>query len=213
MALQKIERKISYDLYITAFVISLIIFGVGVWFGLQIENSVSNQINTQISQMNNRMLAIANLILMENDKSYCGYLETEMQKFDSETYELGKQIVFMEEKRGISDEIKSNYMELEFRDYLLSNRINQQCEGKQNIILYFTSSSECDNCKEQGNILTSVRQKTNTRVYTFDVSVSSPIVDALTQKYNIKVIPSLVINGELNNGFISEEQIITKLQK
>ncbi|MEM4590151.1 MAG: hypothetical protein QXK21_02705 [Candidatus Micrarchaeia archaeon] len=213
MALKKIERKISWDIYLTAFVISLVIFSIGVWFGLQIEKTVYEQMIEKIANLNNHIIAVGNLLLLENDESYCEYIKSEIVKFDEETYELGKQIEFMEDRRGIDEEVKINYMELEFRDYLLAKKVNQICGEKQNLILYFVNSETCQNCKEQGEIITSARTKTNTKVYTFDLSINTSLVNALKKRYGIKDVslPIIIINDEINFGFMNEEEIISKL--
>lgn len=214
MALKKLERNISWDLYITAFVISLIIFSIGVWFGLQIEKTVYEQTNEKIADLGNRVMAVGNLLLLENEKDYCEYIKSETAKFDAETYELGKQIEFMEEKRGVDESVKLNYMELEFRDYLLSKKINAICGEKQNLILYFVDSEICQTCKEQGEIITSARMKTNTKVYTFDLSVNSTLVDALKKRYSIvnSSFPIIVINDNVSFGFMDENELISKLR-
>ncbi|MEM3431348.1 MAG: hypothetical protein QXF07_00215 [Candidatus Micrarchaeia archaeon] len=213
MTLKKLERKISWDIYLTAFVISLVIFSIGVWFGLQIEKTVYEQMIEKITNLNNHIIAVGNLLLLENDESYCEYIKSEIVKFDEETYELGKQIEFMEDRRGIDEEVKINYMELEFRDYLLAKKVNQICGEKQNLILYFVNSETCKNCKEQGEIITSARTKTNTKVYTFDLSINTSLVNALKKRYEIKDVslPIIIINDEINFGFMNEEEIISKL--
>ena len=212
MALRKIERKISWDLYLTAFGISVMIFAIGIWFGLQIETSVSEQISDTIDQTNNRILSISNLLLMENDPSFCTYLEEEMANFDAETYSLGRQIGFMEDRRGIEDSLKTKYMDLEFRDYLLSKTINERCQLEQNIVLYFVSSSNCTNCKEQGAQLSAARSQTNTKVYTFDVNMDSGLVRSLKQKYVIGLVPALVINEDKYEGYRSTEEILSLIR-
>lgn len=212
MALQKIERKISWNLYITAFVISLIIFGIGIWFGLQIERSVTEQIDYKINSLDNRLIAVANIMLMENETGYCDYLKSEMNKFDEETYELGMQIEFMEEKRGVDPNLKINYMELEFRDYLLSKKLNEMCGKNETLVLYFVSSEECNNCKLQGENITSARKKIGMRVYTFDVSINSSVTRALIERFNISNVPIIVINDKIYNKFMSEEEIISASQ-
>ncbi|MEM4133607.1 MAG: hypothetical protein QXO35_00060 [Candidatus Micrarchaeia archaeon] len=213
MALKKLERKISWDLYLTAFVISLLIFSIGIWFGLQIEKTVYEQMIEKIANLNNKVIAVGNLLLLENDKSYCEYIKSEIVKFDAETYELGKQIEFMEDRKGIDEEVKINYMELEFRDYLLAKKVNQICGEKQNLILYFVNSEICQICKKQGEIITSARTKTNTKVYTFDLSINTSLINALKKKYEItdSSLPIIIINDQINFGFMNEEEIISKL--
>jgi len=214
MVLKKLERKISWDLYLTAFVISLVIFGVGIWVGLQIEQEVNSQLMQNIQSTNNKMLLLSNLLLLENDSSFCRYIEKEMSVFDDETYQIGKQIGFMEEKRGIDEDLKKTYMELEFRDYLLSKKINEKCNSKQNIILYFVSSSNCSICKAQGEQISAAKEETNTRVYTFDIDIDSELISSLLQKYNISKTPSIIINNEVysgHEGIVTTEEIKSKL--
>ncbi len=211
MVLKKIERKISWDLYLTAFVISVVVFAIGVWVGLQIEIEASRQMSNLIDQTSNGMIAISNILLMEKDPSFCTYLEEEMMIFDSETYSLGRQIGSMEERRGVEDSLKIKYMDLEFRDYLLSKGINERCSLNQNIVLYFVSSSDCASCKQQGEELSLAREQTNTKVYTFDIGMNSSLVNSLKEKYLIDSVPSMVINENRYEGYRSASELISVL--
>ena len=208
MALKKIDRKISWDLYLSAFAISLVVFAIGVWVGLQIEQGVAEQVSEVMDQTNGRMLSMSNLLLMEDDPLFCTYLEEEMAAFDYETYLLGQQIGTMEERRGVDDSLKIKYMDLEFRDYLLSKKINERCELDQNIVLYFVSSSNCADCKQQGERLSEARSQTNTKVYTFDIDADSGLIDSLKQKYSITSVPSVVINEEKYEGQMTSLELI-----
>ncbi|MCX8202291.1 MAG: hypothetical protein N3G74_00570 [Candidatus Micrarchaeota archaeon] len=213
MVLKKIERKISWNIYLAAFIISLVIFSVGIWFGLQIEKTVSEQMNERIQAIGNKLATLSVLTLLENESEYCEYLNNELSKFWEETYELGKQIEFMEEKRGADDYIKANYMELELRDYLLNKKVKQICGDTRNLILYFVNSDECRLCRQQGEIITSVRMKTNTKVYTFDLAINSTLNRALISKYRIDSgrLPAIVINEKVYYGFMGENELISKL--
>ncbi|MCS7109668.1 MAG: hypothetical protein NZ903_02640 [Candidatus Micrarchaeota archaeon] len=212
MALKKIERKISWNLYINAFVISLIIFGAGIWFGIQIEKAATAQISERIENVGEKISTLSVLMLLENEKEYCPYLKEQMMMFERETYQLGEEIEYMEEKKGGNEIIKIEYMELEFRDYLLSKKMNQICNERQNLILYFVNSENCEICRKQGDIITSIRKRTNTKVYTFDMAINSSLVEILKRKYRIDTVPSIVINDEIYSGFMDEEAIISKLK-
>lgn len=212
MALKQIERKISWDIYITAFIISLVIFGIGIWFGLQIEKSASEQINERMGIISNNLISIGNILLLENDRGYCDYIKNKMKEFDSETYNLGREIEYMEENKGGAEALKLNYMELEFRDYLLTKKIKQMCGEEQNIVIYLVSSKDCTICKEQGEILTSARTKTNTRVYTFDLNINSTLTEMLRNKYNVSIFPTLIINENKYTGKMTEAELLSKLQ-
>ena len=211
MALKKIDRKISWDLYLSAFAISLVVFAIGVWVGLQIEQSVADQVSEVIDQTNGRMLSMSNLLLMEEDPLFCTYLEEEMAAFDYETYLLGQQIGTMEERRGVEDSLKIKYMDLEFRDYLLSKKINERCQLDQNIVLYFVSSLDCADCKKQGEALSEARSQTNTRVYTFDIGMESGLIDSLKQKYSVTSVPAMIINGDPYEGYRASSELVSIL--
>lgn len=206
--LVKTERTISWTLYGAAFVAALVIFGIGIWIGLQIESSVTNQLTNTATTINQDWVSLETLMMMENSPMFCGYIKDQMQSFDSETVDLGNKIGVMEESRGVDPNLKFEYMSLETRDYLTAQMINERCGTNTSLILYFISSSNCPICSQQGAELTTARENRNIRVYTFDMDVNNSMASALADAYNIFSYPSIVVNGKTYTGLVSSASIL-----
>ncbi|VVB73244.1 Uncharacterised protein [uncultured archaeon] len=211
MELQKTKREISWKLYTAAFIISAIIFGIGMWTGLQIEKSVTEELSATVNKIDQQWISLETLMLMDSSPAFCDYLTQEMGSFDSETFTLGQRIGYMEERKGVDPSLKSEYMSLEVRDYLVANKINERCGANTSLVLYFVSSSNCSSCKEQGAQLTAARERTGARVYTFDMDVKNGMVSALAGVFKIGSYPSIVIDSEKQAGRMTADQIVSRI--
>ena len=210
--LVKAERTISWGIYAVAFAAAVVIFGIGMWAGLQIERGVTDQLMGTASTLNQNWVSLETLLLMEDSPMFCTYLQDQMTSFDSETFDLGKKIGYMEERRGVDPNLKSEYMSLEIRDYLTAQRINKRCGTNTSLILYFVSSSSCPTCPQQGTELTKARDNNDIRVYTFDMDVTNSMVGSLAKIYNITNYPSIVVNDKTYSGIMDSESIVNATQ-
>jgi glutaredoxin-related protein len=118
----------------------------------------------------------------------------------------------MEEKKGVDPSLKSEYMSLEIRDYLVANKINEKCNENASLILYFVSSANCPSCKDQGNQLTLARESTGARVYTFDMDVNNSMVSALAGMFSISTYPSIVIDSTTYSGYMTADKILSEIK-
>ncbi len=211
--IQKTERTINWSIYFIGFVISALIFGIGFWFGSQIETGVAEQLKRTIDITRGGVVSVETMLILENDSSFCEFFMDEMAKSDSETYELGKKIGYMEERKGVDPQLKADYMTLEFRDYLLSKRIDAKCNGNSTLVLYFLSSSSCPDCKSQGLELTKVRDQIPLRVYSFDMDINNSLVNSLSKSYEIERYPTLIINDKKYVGYLSSQDILKAINQ
>lgn len=202
MELQKTKREISWRLYITAFIISAIIFGVGIWVGLQIEKSTTTSLLDTVNSMDQQWTTLETMMMLDSSPMFCNYFTDQMKNFDSETFSLGQQIGYMEEKTGVDPSLKSEYMSLEVRDYLAAEKLNEKCGMNTPLVLYFVSSTNCPACQSIGNELTNARQQTGARVYTFDVDVNNSMVSALSRVFEIQYYPSIIIDSVRYSGLM-----------
>lgn len=214
----KIKRKISLNIHITTFVITALIFIVGIFIGFQIASQTTSQLQQQINQMeeNNYNLQILTLV---NSSAYpqnvlCGTLEREVRNFQQQTSQMGSNLQFLEDKYGSNDpsvlSLKDQYSILEARDFLLLQRINQQCDNPYYLVLYFYSNSNCPSCQQQGNDLTALRQEhQNVMVYSFnfDLKSQSPAIELLASLYNVTSTPTVIISGQKLSGLQSIQQL------
>ncbi len=206
-------RKISFPLYVAAFLITTFIFGAGVYIGIVIEQEAAKSIYSSIEKSTQRIANTQLMFLLEDSPSFCSVYEEELEKVFDEADMLGKELEYLEKQKQVYDpELKNKYFALELRNYLMAKKVKDVCSGNFSLVLYFYSDN-CTECKEQGGELTKARERSNgkLKVFSFDGSSKSSIVDALKKEHNISTYPTMLINEEYKlTGFRNAEQILEK---
>lgn len=208
------KRKMSISLYILALLITVLIFGLGVYLGTIIDKSKVSNISSEVQTISQRLSNTQLLLLLEDSSSFCPLYKDELDNLDRETEKIGLQLQFLEDAKGIVDiELKKQYFVLEAQSYLLSQKVNEKCESNDDVLLlYFYSNKNCENCKKQGEYILSARENIKSKnfsikIYSFDGDLGTPIVDALKNKYSISLYPSIVINERIIPGFLDVNKI------
>ncbi len=206
-------RKISYSIYLAAFVISALIFISGVFVGSLIDNSNLETLSSEVNEVSGKVSSLQLLLLMEgNSSSFCPVYSSELQSIDEQVEILGHKLSYLEDQKGAEDpELKNEYFALQAESYLLSKKVNEICGSNNVLLIHFYSNKDCEMCAEQGiQVLEArdgLRGEVPVKLYSFDGELGSPIVDAFKKSYSVKKYPTLVINGKTYPGYKSVEEI------
>lgn len=205
-------KKRDAKKYIYSFVITLFIFSVAIFASKFISNSKINELSKIQEEIS---LAIISNEISDNDTGgiSCQDILNRNYKLSSEIGTLAEKITFLEEGGNTSDEIsvlKENYTLLLIKDYLATLKVDSDCDLGLSQVLFFYSNNDCDQCVEQGYVLTALREKYDfVRVYSFDEGIELGSQKVLMDKYGIKgPYPVVYINGKVYNGF----QSLSKLE-
>ncbi|MDD3662927.1 MAG: hypothetical protein PHT84_03610 [Candidatus Pacebacteria bacterium] len=204
--------KNDWKKYIIVFVITAALFAVAgglsnFFADKKLENirSIQNKLATDILSSETQFSLLSELSCEQDDGT--GNLSTELN-------ELADKITFSENNlKGREElvELKRYYSLLQIKDYLLTKKINQKCEGNLIPLLYFyTTANNCTECTKQGYVLTELRQKyPNLRVYSFDYSLELSALKALLKIYKIEdtKLPAIIVNEKKVTGFKTIEEI------
>jgi len=156
--MEKVKRKISRT-HVIAFIISSLLFFVGLLMGLQFSYYGMSEIEKGFEELKNEEYIMEILILMdESDEYSCAFYDRQMAEFSYETWQFGKMLDRAENAKGKLDpevmELKSSYALMEFRDSLLLKQIKDKCNISKIIIYYFYSNGEdYDPRTDQGKVL------------------------------------------------------------
>lgn len=208
------------DIFIKTAIITTIIFAIGIWLGLWMgESKISSLEGTILEleqEINNAELQYMMIETLEKDVS-CNYLIQTAGKLGKESGEMAEEVNRYENTQKIEDkpfyELKRKYTNTLIRNWLTIEKIKKTCHGNYSIILYFYSNKECDQCQEQGIVLTYLKDKLeqDLLVFALDTDLNVTAVDSLIDAYKIKEYPSIVINGDVEEGFQSKQEIIEEL--
>lgn len=207
-------RKISLSLYLTAFLISAIIFAAGIYTGKLMEQSNINSLSAKVDAANMRASSLELMYLSDDSPEFCPVYQEELFNLDSEVESIGYRLSYMEDTKGITDAaLKKKYFMLEAQAFLLSQKVREKCGANYSTLLYFYSNSNCTTCKQQGIELLEVKKELGEkiRIYSFDGDLGSAIVDALKAKYNVMQYPSIVVNKNRAIGGLKNKQEVLAL--
>jgi len=212
--MEKVKRKISRT-HVIAFIISSLLFFVGLLMGLQFSYYGMSEIEKGFEELKNEEYIMEILILMdESDEYSCAFYDRQMAEFSYETWQFGKMLDRAENAKGKLDpevmELKSSYALMEFRDSLLLKQIKDKCNISKIIIYYFYSNGEdYDPRTDQGKVLDRIWENNPGKIviYSFDVNAQSPVIDLMREKHNITSVPAMIINDHKYGGYRKYDEL------
>lgn len=205
------------NIYVQAFAITVVVFIFGLFVGLNIERFMlsdlearSSSIEGSIRDIEVEMLYFQGLggnesctFLKEVVRSTNNKLDVMSDQLSSYT---GKDIVFTS---GQVADVKATYTSLLIKDWILQERIKQQCDSTGVSVLYFYKTDDCDDCVLQGDALMLLKAglKDKLMVFPLDVGVDSDMVSMLMAKYGVASEPSIVVDGRPYSGVVQKDAL------
>lgn len=208
------------NIYLKAFIISFVIFSIGLLTGLYIEQFFLDDFSSQVSDMESLVRDIELEMLYFQDSGQnrsCTFLNEIVSKTNSNLDEMSNEITSYSESNILFTKskiksLKQMYTYLLIKDWLLQERIESECGSERLSILYFYSVEDCDTCILQGNILTLLKESFGESVMVFPLDINTEVgmVDILRKSYNVEETPSIVIGDKLYGG-ITQKHILKEL--
>ncbi len=207
-----VKRSVNVKRHITAFVITVLIFAIGLLIGLNLTNErikVSEDFARQ-QKADYDSLQLQFLYLQEGS---CPVLEKALEEnvnhLEEQRAKVEKYI-----KDSSRDEFKlleREYMLSELRYWFLAKQAKQDCESDTVSVLYFYSDveGECDECSAQGLVLSYLKSifKDRLLVFSIDVNVEDPLLNILKETEGINTLPALVIGEDKTSGLKKREEL------
>ncbi len=211
-----VERTFSWKKHLAAFVITCLLFVIGLMIGLRVSDyrlALLQDFTAQqradfeslqlqyayLSASNTSCVALQNAL--ENSVAQLEEARVKLEQYLQASSDPGE---FLLEKR--------EYMLAEIRYWLLARETEEAC-GKESVrVLYFYEDDDlCDRCSTQGYILTSLKDRLQDKllVFSLDAQSDEPMVEIIKGVYNITSVPSLVVDEELRDGFVTEDDLLT----
>jgi len=218
MAGSKQVKQLDAGMIITAFVLSAIIFGAGVFVGYVTNREKLSALETNIGDIVNdvenfQLQFLFFDVLGEN--ATCPLLGSTLSSINKKSYEIGSRL-----ESGVSDlsgdtnyvSTKLEYSRLLVSYWLLAEKLKKTCETKISTVIYFYSK-DCSSCSDQAFVLNYMKNNYGSRllVFALDADIGEPSVDTLKSYYKIITYPSLIINGVKHEGFVPQDELLSVL--
>jgi len=210
------RKQLNPRVLISAVIISAMLFSAGLFTGYAINRerlfTVEDDIREILRLVEDLQLQFLFFdVLGEN--STCPLLSATLSDINEKSYEIGSKLT----EYGSGDEIQdyTNYIELK-REYsrlltgywLLANKVQDSCSLNATTVVYFFSK-ECERCDDQGFILSYLKRIYEERllIFALDADFDEPSIQALKVYFNVTSYPSLIVDGELHEGFYPKEEL------
>ncbi len=216
---KKQEREISKQRFVVAGIITLLVFLVGILFGMFVDNERFAYQNKQseIQRLDYESLQLQYLYInyIAEQNETCTALSKALEKTTSELGDLLDKVLSVKDQNPIRnpdyENIYRSYLQSNFKYWILAERAKEKCNFQSVIILYFFSEKNCEICPEQGVVLTYFKKKFGENVLIFPVNVDlgqeETFIGLITSSYNVNTLPSLYIEGELYQGVVSKQDL------
>ena len=202
------ERGIRARMYFFAFVISALLFTVGIVLGWYFGISAVTETQKDFDRLKSEAYSLEILSLMGDSNASavsCAVYSRSFGDLVYQTEQFGAKLDYLEKRKGKLDPevmaLKSDYSSMQMRNYLIQQKMDAKCGERSNVILYFYSNENYSSATDEGPQIAQVDREFNVYTYHFDVNVQNPVVDALKESYGVTVTPTLIINGKKLEGF------------
>ena len=213
----KKRHKVDWNLYIITFIVTSLIFFLGIYIGSLLNEAKVESIAMDIKSLN-RIMEIqgTNILLLEAlGEKKCIAIETYINEIIPEIEKLGGRVAYYEasaeSKRFNLEEyyrLKRDYTLLLIKYWTLIKKLEIDCEQNIPDIIYFYSNKECRDCKKQGIILDKIKEEhPEVLIFPIDRDLELSTVDILVASFNITELPSLLIDNKPYQGFRDKEEI------
>ena len=215
--MKKTWRAISKDKYITAGIITLLIFFLGVTLGLVIEDHRYNLVEEINQEQDVQYLSLQLQYLYLNSFSNynnCPILSATLKESIQDLSDSLSEVISYEEEnnveKGRQRKVMRRYILDNLRYWLLAQESKSKCDLDIVPIIYFYAT-DCPSCPNQGTILTYFKQLFGEQVLVFPINLDfrfeEPMVEIVMTQFNISKYPTLIIDNKKYEGVVKSEQL------
>lgn len=198
------RQPLNWKKYIVSLVITVLIFGTGMYINSRLEARRFEDIQAIQNQISLDLLSSETQFSLLQESSCKNIGDGALS---GELNSLANKLSYMEASNQNDKELsylKRYYSLLEIKDFLLMNRLKEKCNTKQISVLYFYGDrKDCPDCEQMGFILTHLREQyPELRIYSFDSNLNLSAIDTLKSIYKIdeRKLPTLIIKDNTYTG-------------
>ncbi len=205
-------RKITTKIYIFSFIVTILIFSLGLTIGLVIEKErlqVIDKLNIE-QEVDLKSLQLQQTYI-ESEAANCEALNKILEANIEEVSDSMSKVLDYSKKSMVDEEI----FNLQLRDYfltqiqflLLSYEIKDVCDSDAITIIYFYDENKLD---IQGDVLSYLKNSFGSKllVFSFDSNFKEePMIDVMMKSYNVTEFPTVIANDITYSGGVNAEEL------
>lgn len=201
---------------------TLVIFILGIIFGIWLGQDRVSELEQTTNELRLSIETAElqfSLLDVLSPEITCNYLSTATDELGKKSDELASEVDRYESSQKITEKeflnLKQEYTVTLIRDWIAVEKIKEICNGNYSTILYFYSNDNCGRCKDQGIVLTYIKDTFDgdVMIFSLDTGLDMAIVNTLRDSFHVTGYPSVVINNKKYSEFMSADEITDILCK
>lgn len=214
-----VKRKISKDKYILAFILTSIIFILGLTLGMLFDNLRIKWAETENKEQELDYLSLQfqylYLATLKDKNASCSVLYSTMEKSIGDLSQSLQTFIKYKEETKLNKKayelVGRKYTLDNLKYWLLAKKTKEECDLDVVNILYFYSENNCPICPNQGIILTYFKKIFGDKLLVFpidaDYETNEPVITILKNQYKIITYPTLIVEDKKYEGIINNKAL------
>jgi hypothetical protein len=207
-------NKLKRHIYLTTFLLLILVFLAGVLFGRNLETGNSQRIADFMkdNELNTESYLTEQELINDFGEDNCPLAKIRIDDLSVELGEIGRQLTIEGAKEKLGEDnfnfLKRKFHLMQIRTYVLFKKLIDECNISSNVILYYYSIND-ENSTEQGHVLDKIVTEYDAKVFAIEYNYSKEL-GFLESYYNIKKTPSLVINYNYIHEGLTDYETVSK---
>ena len=216
------RRKLNVKRHITAFILTLCFFTIGILIGSQL---TSERVKFLQEAATEQAIDFESLqaqylyVSFTKDNRSCAAVEQTFEANVQELEDTRKQLENFVKSSQINEKaythLKRQYIISQVRYYILAKSTQEICNTDIVTAFYFFSNdADCADCTNQGTVLTYLKRVFTDRllIFSFDGQFEQePFIPILKKVYNVSEYPTVAIENKNFNGLQDRDTLLKEI--
>src|SRR3989338_4959113 len=218
------ERHVHWSRYAFALGLTILILFTTIMTFFATDNARMKELNRQSEELQARYdaLQVQQLYLstLPNNKNSCPSITIALQDAIKQLARSLDNVQRVRESTLINTReteiIERTYLNDNIRYWIFAKKAKEICNANIVTILYFTTTNKCDECEQQGDILSYYKKKLQDNILIFPINTAlrekETIISVLESQYEITTTPAIVIEDTTYTEPLTREQLLEILK-
>ena len=207
------------SIYSKTFIITTIIFLLGVGLGMALDIYRVNNIRTSLitTDIDGRDAILLSQYFLNLNESYCDIAFEQNLEYNDKIYKEGIKIESVEYANRFNKEFleqeKRKYALYQFQFWINSESLREKCGFDYHNLVYLyeqnTTRTQSTEQKIQSQVLWDMKQKCGGKMMLIPISADLELisVNLIKKQYNITKFPALIVDNKAYQGLVSTEEL------
>lgn len=210
-----VNRKLDWEYLVMAFFVTVILMSGILYLGTGLSDHKVNSLRDDVKQIEveQRSHSLGLQLAESVEGQKCEAMQRWVESSMPEIQDLRQEVAAYESSSKVENRdyelVKKRYMNLVIQNLIEVRQMEQRCGDNRVNIVYMYTKDDCDRCDDQGTILTYYRRnyQDDVLVHPLDTDLEMKSIEFMENFYNITEYPSLIIEGEVYQGFQNKEEL------